>query len=374
MPTKKMLLFQITALIGFFTLSGPALAQRVGPLGLNAVQVTSQDTGLTDANSGSSSTAACRGKTQPLPPQLLDQLERQGPGSSPDEMTEADLLSLLDMGFLPANTAAGGSKGNKLFKGNKLNVSASPFTTLTQGEGFSVSWDGNVGEDYKLCWKKTGTVFYDCASPHVSATNSNTWSGKTYAGIFDLDCDTEYKIKVKRVGGIGWSKVKETTNPCSCADPCPQGGYYDGANCQIGEAPTNTTAFIYANNFYYTPVPTGNCPYPGSYWDTANCKVSDVPPGATGFIWANHWYYAAYPSTSDPCPHGGYYDSANCQIGEAPWGTEAFIYNGSYYYTALPECPYPGSVYDSANCYVQPVPPGTNGFIWLNHWYYESCP
>ena len=343
MPTKKTLLFQVIALIGFLALSAPALAQKVGPVGLNEVRDTSQDAGLSNAISGS---GACSGKTEALPPQLLDQMQRQGPGP---------------------NKPMGRSKG-------RLDISVSPFTTLNQGEAFNVSWDGILGEDYRLCWKETGTILYDCASPNVTATTSNTWSGKTYAGIYDLDCDTEYKVKVKRVGGLGWSKIKATTNPCPCADPCPQGGYYDGANCQIGEAPVDTTAFIYANNFYYTAVPTDNCPYPGSHWDGANCKVSDVPPGAFGFIWANHWYYGAYPSTTDPCPHGGYYDSANCQIGEAPWGTEAFIYNGSYYYSALPECPYPGSVYDSANCYVQPVPPGTTGFIWQNHWYYGSCP
>jgi len=350
MRTLKLLLIPTIALISLL-LSSPAFAQKAAPLGLNLVQDSSQDSGLGDAKPAVSSVgAACVGNTQPLPPQLLAQLEPQKPGSGKPTGGQA--------------------------KGNSLNVSLTPFSSPSLGEGFHISWEGMVGEEYRLCWKPTGTWGYECTTQNITATTSNTWTGYTYADIWDLDCGTEYKIKVKRVGGLFWSKAKATTNSCPCADPCPEGGYYDGANCQMGEAPTGTTAFIYANNFYYTPVPTDNCPYPGSYWDGANCKVGDVPTGAAGFIYANHWYYAAYPSTTDPspCPYGGYYDSANCQVGEAPWGTEAFIYNGSYYYTALPECPYPGSVYDSANCYVQPVPAGTNGFIWLNHWYYESCP
>lgn len=349
MLTDRIVVLPVVVLIGLFTLSDTTSAQKAGSPDLLAVQDVRPSGDLAAPDARAASTGACEDNRHPLPPQLLDQLQRLGP-SSP---------------------AAGAGRGRGR---GSLNLSVSPYSTVNQGEAFNVSWDGVVGQDYKLCWKRTGTLSYDCASPHVSANNSNTWSGKTYAGIYNLDCETEYKVKVKRVGGIGWSKVRETTLSCGCPDPCPEGGYYDGANCQIGEAPEGTTAFIYANNYYYTPVPTSNCPYPGSSWDGANCRVGDVPTGATGFIWENHWYYGAYPSTTNPCPHGGYYDSANCQVGEAPWGTQAFIWGGGYYYTALPDCPYPGSVYDGVNCYVQPVPPGTNGFIWLDHWYYEACP
>lgn len=80
---------------------------------------------------------------------------------------------------------------------------------------------------------------------------------------------------------------------CPCDDPCPAGGYYDGANCQMGEAPAGTTAFIWGDAYYHTPLPGNQCPLPGSFFDGANCWVDDVPEGMDPFIWANHWYYSA---------------------------------------------------------------------------------
>lgn len=67
-------------------------------------------------------------------------------------------------------------------------------------------------------------------------------------------------------------------------------GYYDGAHCCIGTPPSGTTAFIYNNNFYYTPVNGNQCPYSGSYYDGANCFVMDIPADNPGFIWNNNWY------------------------------------------------------------------------------------
>ncbi|MFA6925013.1 MAG: hypothetical protein WC223_12275 [Bacteroidales bacterium] len=73
---------------------------------------------------------------------------------------------------------------------------------------------------------------------------------------------------------------------------CSIGGY-DGLNCQVGTPPSGTTAFIYANNFYYTPVSGNQCPYlpyPESGFDGANCYVTHIPSGASAFIWSNYWY------------------------------------------------------------------------------------
>lgn len=80
---------------------------------------------------------------------------------------------------------------------------------------------------------------------------------------------------------------------CPCDDPCPGGGWHDGANCQMGEAPAGTTAFIWGDGYYHTPLPGNVCPLPGSYYDGANCRVADIPEGMDPFIWSNHWYYSA---------------------------------------------------------------------------------
>lgn len=77
-------------------------------------------------------------------------------------------------------------------------------------------------------------------------------------------------------------------NP-SLALNCPCGGY-DGANCYVGTAPSGTTAFIYSNNFYYTPINGNQCPLGGSSFDGANCFVRSIPSNTTGFIYNNSWY------------------------------------------------------------------------------------
>ncbi len=249
----------------------------------------------------------------------------------------------------------------------ELNVGPSLINT-----SLDVDWDAIQGRTYYLKFKKADDPWWVGWSPKDEVFGAPI-SGRHYYGLHNLTCKTEYKVKVKMKGKL-WKTENDTTLGCG-AVACPYGGYYDGANCQIGKAPDGTTAFIYDGNYYYTAVMTPNCPYPGSSYDTANCYVQAVPPGATPFINVNHWYYAAYPG-SEPCPHGGYYDSANCQIGKAPDGTTAFIYDGNYYYTAVmtPNCPYPGSSYDTANCFVQVIPSGVDPFIYQNHWYYISFP
>ena len=67
-------------------------------------------------------------------------------------------------------------------------------------------------------------------------------------------------------------------------------GSYDTQNCYVGTPPSGTTAFIYANNFYYTPVSGNQCPMPGSWFDSVNCFVMEIPSNCSPFIWANNWY------------------------------------------------------------------------------------
>lgn len=76
-----------------------------------------------------------------------------------------------------------------------------------------------------------------------------------------------------------------------CANPCPHGGAFDGANCYLGSAPGGTKAFVYAGAYYYTPTGPGRCPQPGSRFDGANCFVQKAPAGTSPFIYDNNWYY-----------------------------------------------------------------------------------
>lgn len=75
-----------------------------------------------------------------------------------------------------------------------------------------------------------------------------------------------------------------------CTNPCPVIGSFDSGNCLVGQPPPNTNAFIYAGNFYYTPVNGNQCPHSGSWFDGANCFVMKIPAGANALISANKWY------------------------------------------------------------------------------------
>jgi hypothetical protein len=85
--------------------------------------------------------------------------------------------------------------------------------------------------------------------------------------------------------------AKVANDTCHVQDACPYpGSQWDTAHCWFGTPPAGTHAFIWANNFYYTPVAGNQCPLPGSQFDTANCFVRPIPPNAAGFIWSNMWY------------------------------------------------------------------------------------
>ncbi len=93
------------------------------------------------------------------------------------------------------------------------------------------------------------------------------------------------------------SRCSTTAVQPPCATPCPYGGTFDGANCQLAAAPPGTTPFIWEGNFYYSKVAGANpCPFAvGSYdvwFDGANCFV-DIPvsAGATPFLWDRYYYF-----------------------------------------------------------------------------------
>lgn len=88
------------------------------------------------------------------------------------------------------------------------------------------------------------------------------------------------------------------TRECARCDRCPYLGAHDGANCYVGQPPPGTTSFVYANNFYYTPLPGNQCPRPGSWFDGANCFVTPIPPQASPIIYNNSWY--VHPQSCGP--------------------------------------------------------------------------
>jgi hypothetical protein len=128
----------------------------------------------------------------------------------------------------------------------------------------------------------------DSAGPTITSTVSTTIQAKDdQLGQKSPEhadpTSTEYNT-----GKIKWKLGKTVIAPP--ATNCPYMGSYDGANCYIGSAPSGTSAFIYANNFYYTPVGASTCPYPGSWYDGANCFVANIHASADPFIYANNWY------------------------------------------------------------------------------------
>lgn len=251
---------------------------------------------------------------------------------------------------------------------------------------------GSTRDRIEICWRENTPFGLVCHSNSliVSLSDMTHVSGNTYSYVIDnLDCVTTYRFKAwagySWILGYNFKRLSNTRYAtlasCAammCSNPCPQGGYFDEANCQIGQPPAGTTAFIFESAYYYSPVPSApDCPLPGSYYDGANCFVQAIPAGAHPFLYENRWYLsAACQNCSNPCPQGGGFDGANCLIGTPPAGTQTFIYANNFYYTPIisPTCPRPGSYYDEANCYVQPVPPGVTPFIYDNYWYYGRCP
>jgi hypothetical protein len=153
------------------------------------------------------------------------------------------------------------------------------------------------GKTYKVEWKKSSQPWWQSwtRGPDLYAGNCTTTT-KCYYYI-GVSCNTSYRVRAK-IAGRGWRTDSITTGGCGPV-ACPKGGWFDGANCQIGKAPDGTTAFIWGGNYYYTPLPLPNrCPYrpyPNSGFDGANCYVQAVPAGVHPFIWQNYWYYSAYP-------------------------------------------------------------------------------
>jgi hypothetical protein len=163
---------------------------------------------------------------------------------------------------------------------NYLDMTATPiYQSMIQ-----VQMNYNSGKTYRVEWGSGSAEFP--ASSCYGAPNTCLYT------IGNLQCHTVYEVRAKWKGRA-WQYSSVRTN---CGVPCPHGGWFDGANCQIGQAPAGTTAFIWGGNYYYTPrPPPARCPYPNSWFDSANCYVQAIPSGTQPFIWQNYWYYKAWP-------------------------------------------------------------------------------
>ena len=173
-----------------------------------------------------------------------------------------------------------------------LSVSPNAWDNSILGIGFNA----DEGDTFKVKLRKVGESSWNVL-PEIHTTDPDvTYSvstGRIDTNLGSLECGTEYQVKVKRIGKF-YRSSNATTRGCG-VEPCPYGGYFDQSHCQIGQAPAGTEAFILNDYYYYTPINTNLCPYPGSWFDQENCQVQQVPSGVTPFIHLNHWYYIAYP-------------------------------------------------------------------------------
>ncbi len=172
--------------------------------------------------------------------------------------------------------------------------------------------------------------------------------------------------------GMGQNHGSTSTSAGSGAVPtsgpptgelCAPGSNYDSVNCYFGTAPAGTTAFIWANNFYSTPLPGKKCPV--GWYDGANCFVRTIPSAYAGFIYQNNWYTGRNPhfiAESTKCPSDFTYDGANCYYKTAGAGMRAEVLGNVFYEVStsrgihLPK-------------QVKAVPVGSGPFVYNNSWY-----
>lgn len=160
----------------------------------------------------------------------------------------------------------------------------------------SVSLDGKMAADNKAKVYLDGNVIASCNGPDCFSTSGGQAPvafnvATVQAGTHLLQVDvTNYASTFGSDTPSGLLVSATLLARCQNCNQCPSIGSFDGANCYVGKPPAGTTAFIWANNFYYTPVAGNQCPQPGSWFDGANCFVLTIPAQTTPFIYANSWY------------------------------------------------------------------------------------
>lgn len=159
-----------------------------------------------------------------------------------------------------------------------------------------VRLEGKMAADNKATVYFDGNMIASCNGPDCFSTGGgqaptafNVASIAAGPHLLQIDVTNDASsVGFPTLSGLIVSAI--LLGQCQSCDQCPSIGSYDGANCYIGTPPPGTTAFIWGNSFYYTPVSGNQCPRPGSSFDGANCFVLAVPAGTDPFIYANSWY------------------------------------------------------------------------------------
>lgn len=67
------------------------------------------------------------------------------------------------------------------------------------------------------------------------------------------------------------------------------GGTGNRGECYVSSSPVGTSAFVYNNNFYYTPLNGNECTMTGTWFDGSNCFYMDIPANTIGYTWTRNF-------------------------------------------------------------------------------------
>lgn len=104
---------------------------------------------------------------------------------------------------------------------------------------------------------------------------------------------------------------------------CPIGAF-DSQNCYVRPMPLG--GFVYNNGFYGLAGTGNSCPA-GSAFDGVHCFYGFAPSGTTAFQYAGNFYTTPQRTCLE-----GLYDGANCYLGTPPGSVMPFVYGHGFYY------------------------------------------
>jgi len=158
-------------------------------------------------------------------------------------------------------------------------------TSYSNGSGFIgvvyLGWGNGF-------WARTKyyTSWWDMQFGSSSEYWHNFIGGTSYWGYIDLHEYKQYLQLWPEDNNINWKIAYSISDfrGQSCTI-----GSYDSVNCYVGTPPSGTTAFIWGEYFYYTPLPGNVCPV-GLGFDGVNCGYLKVPANCSPFIYSNNFY------------------------------------------------------------------------------------
>lgn len=175
--------------------------------------------------------------------------------------------------------------------GHTSHIKTRKFSFFSVTKRIRESW-ANALEWYitKIEYNELGYPNYDDPNNvnYYSSDNQQAWKNARYRSDYSTLTSGEKKT-IENYTPLfkdlvdNFNQALERGTPPS--NRCPSGGFWDGNNCYIG-TPPNGTAFIWANNFYYSG---SNCSWP-AHFDGSNCFYSGIPSNSIGVILANSWF------------------------------------------------------------------------------------